>query len=321
MSCIASSTSRQVRSFRTLFVLTVATLALWVPDKAIADELFQSPQEAVEALVNAAKSGDRKSMLAVLGRRGADIVSSGDEVADGEARQRFLSAYDAKHQLTTESDRKAVLIVGPDDFPFPIPLVQAGRGMWKFDTEAGRYEILRRRIGRNELATIQSSLAYVDAQNEYAEKGRDGAAAGIYAQRIVSHAGKQDGLYWPSAQGGDASPLGDLVARATGEGYRFDGGRAPFHGYYYKILTRQGPNAAGGALNYVVGGKMIGGFALVAYPAEYRNSGVMTFMVNHQGTVFQKDLGKHTSSIVGHMTSFNPDRTWKKVDVTALPSE
>jgi hypothetical protein len=290
--------------------------ALPLSGEAVADELFRSPQEAAEALVSAAKSGDRRSMLAVLGRRGADIVSSGDQVADAEARQRFLAAYAAKHQVMTESERKAVLIIGPDDFPFPIPLVRVGRGMWAFDTEAGRYEILRRRIGRNELATIQACLAYVDAQNEYAEKGRDGSPAGVYAQRIVSQPGKQDGLYWTGDQGNDASPLGELVARATGEGYRFDGGRAPFHGYYYKILTRQGPQASGGALDYVVDGKMIGGFALVAYPAEYRNSGVMTFIVNHQGTVFQKDLGKHTASIVKRMTSFNPDRTWKKVDVT-----
>ncbi len=317
MSSISSSGNARMRSLRWPVILTAMMLALPVSAGANAEELFRTPQEAVEALVNAAKGGDRKSMLAVLGRRGADIVSSGDEVADAEARQRFVAAYASKHQVTTENDQKAVLIIGTDDFPFPIPLVRRGRGMWAFDTEAGRHEILRRRIGRNELAAIQSCLAYVDAQNEYAEKGHDDAASGIYAQRIVSRPGKQDGLYWPTAQGDDASPLGDLVARATGEGYRFDGGRAPFHGYYYKILTKQGPDAPGGALNYVVGGKMIGGFALVAYPAEYRSSGVMTFLVNHQGTVFQKDLRKHTASIVRHMNSFNPDPTWKKVDVTA----
>jgi hypothetical protein len=191
--------------------------------------------------------------------------------------------------------------------------------MWTFDVDAGRFEILRRRIGRNEMAAIQACLAYVDAQNEYAEKARDGAEAGIYAQRIVSQSGKQDGLYWPSAQGQDESPLGDLVARASKEGYRFDAGPAPFHGYYYKILTRQGPAANGGALDYVVRGKMIGGFALVAYPAQYRNSGVMTFIVNHEGTVFQKDLSKRTARLVQAMSSFNPDKTWTKVDTTALP--
>jgi hypothetical protein len=258
-------------------------------------------------------------MLNVLGRRGADIVSSGDEVADAEARQKFLAAYDAGSKVVTEGDNKATLIVGKDDFPFPVPLVRTGKGMWAFDSEAGRHEILRRRIGRNELAAIQASLAYVDAQNEYADKSRDGVAAGTYAQRIVSRPGKKDGLYWPQVQGEDESPLGELIAQAQGEGYRFDRGRAPFHGYYYKILTRQGPNAPGGALNYVVGGKMIGGFALIAYPAEYRNSGVMTFIVNHQGTVYQKDLGKHTASVVGTMTSFNPDRSWKKVDAIDLP--
>jgi len=318
-STFSSSPRVPVRPLRRAVVLTAIMLVLPALGSANADELFKTPQEAVEALVNAVKSGDRRAMLTVLGRRGFDIVSSGDPVADIEARQRFLAAYDAKHQVTMESEHKAALVVGAEDFPFPIPVVRKGRATWAFDTEAGRYEILRRRIGRNELAAIQSCLAYVDAQNEYAEKGHDGAASGIYAQRIVSRASKQDGLYWPTVQGEDASPLGELVARATSEGYRFDAGQAPFHGYYYKILTNQGPNAAGGALNYIVGGKMLGGFALIAYPAEYRNSGVMTFIVSHQGTIFQKDLGKQTANIIRHITSFNPNSTWKKVDRAALP--
>ncbi len=252
----------------------------------------------------------------MLGRDGVDIVSSGDKVADETIRQKFLAAYDAKHQVTMEGDNKAVLIIGPQDFPFPIPLIRKD-GAWEFDTDSGRLEVLYRRIGRNELDAIQACLAYVDAQNEYAEKVRTGAGVATYAQRIVSHPGKKDGLYWPAAQGDDgASPLGELVAQATSEGYKIGDGRSPFHGYYFKILTEQGPTAPGGAVDYVVRGKMIGGFALVAYPAEYGNSGVMTFLVNHTGVVFQKDLGERTATLAERMTSFNPDQTWKKADVT-----
>ena len=176
-----------------------------------------------------------------------------------------------------------------------------------------------RRIGKNELDAIQASLAYVDAQNEYAEKDRTGAGVNAYAQRIVSQPGKKDGLYWPASQGEDESPLGELVAQATTQGYRVGGERTPFHGYYFKILTKQGPAAPGGEQDYVVRGKMIGGFALVAYPAEYRNSGVMTFIVNHSGTVFQKDLGPATAKIAERITSFNPDRAWQKVSNTEPP--
>ena len=188
--------------------------------------------------------------------------------------------------------------------------------MWRFDTVAGRDEILVRRIGRNELNAIQTCLAYVDAQNEYAEKDRTGAGVKTYAQRIISRPGKKDGLYWSASQGEDASPLGELFAQATAQGYRVGAGRTPFHGYYFKILTRQGAAAPGGDLDYVVNGKMIGGFALVAYPAEYRNSGVMTFLVSYAGTVFEKDLGPDTAGIAERMTAFNPDRTWKEVAET-----
>jgi hypothetical protein len=188
---------------------------------------------------------------------------------------------------------------------------------WRFDTEAGRQEVLYRRIGGNEIDTIQSCLAYVDAQNEYADKDR-GEGVGVYAQRIISQPDKKDGLYWPTEAGQEASPLGDLMADATAEGYRARGGeeRTPYHGYYYKILTRQGPAAPGGVLDYVVKGKMIGGFALVAWPAAYGNSGVMTFMVNHFGLVFQKDLGQRTAQVASGMTAFNPDETWKQVDTS-----
>jgi len=310
MLAISSSTMRYASSWTRLAAITLALLVVALTSAASAQQSFKSAEEAADAIVAAARSGDRKAMVTVLGRDGEDIVSSGDAVADAATRQDFLAAYDVKHQVIMEGDSKAVLIVGRDDFPFPIPLVRRD-GAWQFDTAAGREEVLFRRIGRNELRTIQTCLAYVDAQNEYAEKGI--AGNGVYAQRIVSRSGEKDGLYWPAKSGEDESPLGDLAAGAAAEGYRAGNRRQPYHGYYYKILTRQGPNAEGGTLNYVVRGKMIGGFALVAYPAEYGNSGVMTFLVNHQGIVYQKDLGPKTDRAITAMQSFNPRNGWQRV--------
>ena len=296
-------------------LLTAAVLALAMA-AAHAQQSFKTAEEAADALVSAAKTGDRKAVLTVLGQKGADIVSSGDTVADASARNRVIEAYNAKHQMAMEGTDKAVLIIGHEDWPFPIPLVRKD-GTWRFDTAAGREEILYRRIGRNELSAIQACLAYVDAQQEYAERGI--AGNGVYAQRIVSGPGKNDGLYWPAQPSEDDSPLGELAASAASEGYRVGQQRAPYHGYYYKVLTRQGPNAAGGALDYIVRGRMIGGFALVAYPAEYRNSGVMTFLVNHRGDVYEKDLGPNTAHIAAGITAFNPDNTWRRVTDAAQP--
>jgi hypothetical protein len=255
------------------------------------------------------------AVISVLGPDGGDIISSGDDVADAETRKKFVEAYDAKHSISMVGESKALVVVGSDDFPLPIPLTRKD-GMWRFDTAAGREEILFRRIGKNELDAIQSCLAYVDAQNEYAEKDRTGAGMNTYAQRIISQPGKKDGLYWPTAAGEEESPLGELIAQATRRGYRAGAVRTPYRGYYFKILTRQGAAAQGGALDYVVQGKMIGGFALVAWPAEYGNSGVMTFLVNHAGTVFEKDLGPGTAKIAQRMTAFNPDSSWSKVTDT-----
>jgi hypothetical protein len=283
---------------------------------AMAQEDYKTPQDAVEALVASARSGDEKAALVVLGHAGEDIISSGDKVADDAVRERFVKSYDAKHDIAMHGDNRAILVIGDNDYPFPIPMLRNKNGTWSFDTEEGRREILYRRIGHNELRTIQTVLAYVDAQNEYASKDR-GAGVGVYAQRFISESGTKDGLYWPSAQGEEESPLGDLFAAATKEGYRAGQGRSPYHGYYYKILTKQGPAAKGGTANYIVNGKMIGGFALVAYPAEYRNSGVMTFIVNYDGTVYQKDLGHDTTDIAENMTAFNPGPGWKKVDAPA----
>jgi hypothetical protein len=296
--------------------LTIAAFLCAAVSIAHAQKAFKTPEEAASALVDAARTGDAKTILTVLGPDGEDIVWSGDPVADAETRQKFVAAYDAKHQIAMEGDSKAIMVIGQDDFPVPIPLVRKD-GMWRFDTVAGSDEIILRRVGRNELEAIQTSLAYVDAQNEYAEKDRTGAGMNTYAQRIVSQPGKKDGLYWPTSRGEEESPLGDLFAQATRQGYRVGAGRTPYRGYYYKILTRQGPAAVGGAFDYVVRGKMIGGFALVAYPAEYGNSGIMTFLVNHAGTVFQKDLGRNTAKIAEQMSSFNPDQSWQKVTDTA----
>ena len=299
----------------TLVSMAVVALLCASTSVATAQQAFKTPEEAATALVGAAKSGDMKAITTVLGPDGDDIVSSGDEVADAATRAKFVTAYDAKHTIAMEGDSKAIMVIGPDDFPLPIPIIRKD-GQWRFDTAAGREEILFRRIGENELDAIQSALAYVDAQDEYAEKDRTGAGINTYAQRIISQPGKKDGLYWPTSQGEDPSPLGELIAEATKQGYRVGGGRTPFHGYYFKILTRQGPAAPGGEADYVVNGKMIGGFALVAYPAEYRNSGVMTFIVNHAGSVFQKDLGPNTAQLAERMTSFNPDKSWQAVTDT-----
>ena len=298
--------------------LAAAILILAMASMANAQKSFESADAASSALVTAVRSGDKKAIVEVLGREASDIVSSGDPVADTATLQRFIVTYDAKHQLTMEGDSKAIMVIGQEDFPFPIPLVRAD-GAWRFDTTAGRQEILYRRIGRNELDAIQTCLAYVDAQNEYADEDRTGAGKGFYAQRVVSNSGKKDGLYWPDAQGKDPSPLGEFVAKATVEGYRAGGERSPFHGYYYKILTKQGSAAPGGELEYVVKGKMIGGFALVAYPAEYKNSGVMTFIVSHTGTVYQKNLGPRSAKLAERMTTFNPDRTWAEIPSTKAP--
>jgi hypothetical protein len=216
--------------------------------------------------------------------------------------------------LELEGDGSQTLIIGNDDWPFPIPLVNKG-GKWQFDTKAGLDEILRRRIGRNELAAIQVSLAYVQAQNEYASLDPTGLGPHVYAQRIVSRPGKRDGLYWATAEGEQASPLGELAAEASAEGYKTGNTPIPYYGYYYRILTRQGAHAPGGAYDYLAKGKMIGGFALVAYPAQYGNSGIMTFIVNQDGTVFQKDLGPQSDKLARKIEAFDPDSTWAKVDI------
>jgi hypothetical protein len=277
---------------------------------------FKSPEEAVNALVGAVKGNDTKELLMIFGPAGKELIFSGDEVADKAWRDRFVKAYEEMNKLVSENDKKIILHVGNGDWPYPIPVVKKGEN-WFFDTKAGKEEILNRRIGRNELDAIHVCLAYVDAQREYLMEDRDENKLLEYAQRLNSREGEKNGLYWEAKEGEEPSPLGPLIAKAAAEGYtgkRPVGRRNPYHGYYYRILKAQGKNARGGEYDYVVNGKMIGGFALVAYPAEYGSSGIMTFIVNQEGVVYQSNLGKDTEKIATAMKKFDPDETWKKVE-------
>ena len=303
--------AQQVRFLGKLALLAAtATLILGIAPLAQAQQRFSTPDAAVEALVAAAKRGDSKGIVSILGPGSEELISSGDPVEDANVRQEYLAAYDAQHRIVSESG-KSILVIGQNDWPFPIPLVQKD-GQWTFDTTAGREEVLARRIGRNELAAMKTALAYYDAQNEYADMNKDQTGQAVYAQKIISSPGKKDGLYWPTSGSEPDSPLGEAIAAATKRGFRVGVGE-PYHGYYYKILTSQGADAPGGAVDYIVRGNMIGGFGLVAYPAEYGNSGIMTFIINNDGDIYEKDLGPGTSRIASRMTSFNPDHTWRKV--------
>jgi hypothetical protein len=272
---------------------------------------FKSPEEAVTALVEAVKGNDTKGLMAIFGPAGKELIFSGDPVADKVGRGRFITAYEGQHKLVNEGDKKVILVVGKEAWPMPIPLVKQGE-IWLFNTEEGKEEILNRRIGKNELNAIKVCLAYVDAQREYAMKDHNGDKVREYAQRFTSTPGKQDGLYLQTKEGEEQSPMGPLMAKAAEEGYT-GFARTPYHGYYYRILKAQGTYAPGGAYSYVINRKMMGGFALAAYPAEFGNSGIMTFIVNQDGVVYQKDLGKETEKIVVKMTKYDPDETWQKV--------
>lgn len=274
---------------------------------------FSTPDEAVSALVAAARGTDAKALLAVLGQGAKSLIFSGDAVADRERRERFVKSYDEAAKLESAGEAKAVLVTGKDGWPFPIPLVKEAAG-WRFDTAAGKDEILNRRIGSNELSTIQSLLAYVDAQREYYRLNPQRDKLQGYAQKLVSTKGKRDGLYFPTGAGEPLSPLGPLFDAAKADGYGGSGAKTTaYHGYHYRILKGQGADAPGGAYDYMAKGRMIGGFALIAWPAAYRNSGVMTFMVSHDGVVFEKDLGPNTAAAAGKITRFNPDAGWRRL--------
>lgn len=276
---------------------------------------FFSPEKAVTSLVTAVRANDMEEMLAILGPGSRELIFSGDDVADRTGREKFLKVYERMNMLQKVSADKVTLCIGKDNWPMPIPMVKAGVKKWVFDAEQGKQEILNRRIGRNELYVMDVLHAYTDAQHEYASKDCGGGGMVEFAQNLISTQGKRDGLYWEVKKGEKQSPLGPLVARAAKEGYA-DADLSPFHGYYFKILKGQGKHAQGGAYDYVVKGKMILGFALVASPAEYGNSGVMTFIVNQEGIIHEKDLGVNTTSTAEKMKIFNPDKTWKKVKET-----
>ena len=296
--------------------LAITLCASCGPDQeqeAIDQTGFKTPEEAVTALVAAVRADDMAKMTAILGPDSEDLLDSGDEVADKNGREDYLELFDEAHRTEIEEEGVAILYIGSLDWPFPIPIV-AEEGLWYFDTMEGREEIIDRRVGRNELSTIQVCLAYVDAQQEYFRTDWDEDGILEYAQKKRSSPDKKDGLYWPTEEGEELSPLGDMAADAEEEGYDVDDpaeGPRPYHGYFFRILKSQGENAPGGAYDYLVGENMIGGFALVAWPAEHADSGVMTFLVNHDGKVFEKDLGPETAELVKAITSFDPDDSWK----------
>jgi Protein of unknown function (DUF2950) len=308
---------RGLLQFSGLLTLAVGLMTIPSAGQEPGQKTFASPGEAVEATIAAAKAGNTDALLQIFGPDGGkELISSGDPVADKNAWENAVRKYEQMHRLVREPDDTVTAYLGAENWPFPIPLVKKGN-VWYFDTAAGKQEVLYRRIGRNELATIDVCHAIVDAQKEYESQTHDGDTVKQYAPKIVSDAGKHNGLYWKVAAGEPQSPIGPLVAEAAAAGYtrkQGGGGPTPFHGYIYKHLNSQGPAAPGGAKDYLVDGKMTGGFAILAYPAEYRNSGVMTFMVNQDGIVYQKDFGPDTAKIAASMTQYNPDSSWQKAE-------
>jgi hypothetical protein len=268
----------------------------------------------MKSLTDALRANDMEQIRTILGSEGDEILSSGDPVADAAGRQKFLSLFDEQHKLSQEAADTRTLVLGKTEWPFPVPIARNGKG-WYFDSAAGKEELLNRRIGANELSAIEVCKAIIDAQREYALLDPDRNGINEYAQQFASDPGKRNGLYWPVVEGEPLSPLGELAAEASGEGYkRKSEGPTPYHGYYYRILKEQGPHAPGGEMSYMVKNNMTLGVAIVAYPAEYDNSGVMTFIISTDGAVYQKDLGKDTHRIASKMTTFDPDKSWKKVD-------
>ena len=296
-------------------------------------EQFASPDAAVASFVTALRGQDEARLKQILGPQGADILSSGDPVADRADADRFLALYDENHWVQPEPDGSTTLVVGQAAWPFPVPIVKAGDA-YAFDAETGKEEVLNRRIGRNELSAQQVCLAIADAQRDYVALQAGGSDLPEYAWKLVSDPGKKNGLYWPTAEGEPPSPLGPLFATATAEGYGGSAAsnssngsaasngstRKPYHGYHYRLLTAQGPHASGGALDYLVKGRLIGGFAVVAYPAQYGNSGIMTFITNHDGIVYQRDLGPETPRIAQALVDFDPGPGWTKTADASMAS-
>jgi len=296
--------------------VTLAAVALAIPRSAAAQDAgqqdFATAEQAADALVSALRTNDSQEILQVLGPDGEKLIHSGDAVADRESRERFTRAYDQAHKVELEGAGTATLVVGPENWSMPIPIVrQADR--WRFDTVASSQKILDRRVGRNELNVIEVCRAHVAAQREYKSKDRMGTGLHEYARKFLSSPGKHDGLYWEASGNEERSPIGPMVVQARAEGYTGkseSGHPSPYHGYFYRILTRQGPHAPGGARDYIVDGHMTGGFALLAVPARWGDSGIMTFIIDQDGIVFQKNLGPDTAQLAQEITEFDPDSTW-----------
>jgi hypothetical protein len=295
-----------------LLLLGVVSIAI----RAQTHRTFATPDEAAKALIAAAKAGNLDALVEILGPDSKDLAASSDPTTARQNRQIFVVAAAERTRLENDGPNKKTLVIGNEDWAFPVPIVKVAKG-WQFDTAAGKEEVIDRRIGRNELAVIDTCRAYVAAQQRYAQQGHDGKPAGLYAMTFRSDPGKENGLYWPVKRGQKLSPLGDLVGQAAQESRAINtaGGAqpSPFQGYYFKILTAQGPAAAGGAKQYVVNGDMSGGFALVAWPAQYDSTGVMTFIVNRDDIVYQRDLGSQTDAAVRTIASFDPDKSWQRV--------
>lgn len=318
-SCLKDKTIQTLRGCRLLAVVLIIFTGMSVgnsfAEKTSPDQGqgFNSPQEAITAIISATRKLDTEKALAILGPDAEELIFSGDKVQSQEGADDFLQKYDEKHHLEMTNPTSATLIIGKGEWPFPIPIVKVGEN-WFFDVAAGKDEILNRRIGENELNVIQVMLAYVEAQLEYAGKDRDGDGVREFAQKVTSDAGKKNGLYWLVKDGEELSPLGLFIAEATSEGYDLKSGEPqPYHGYYYKIMTRQGKKAPGGAYDYIVNGNMILGFGLVAYPAKYGISGIMTFAVNQEGVVYEVDLGEKTAKLVNKRRKYNIRKNWQKV--------
>jgi hypothetical protein len=298
-----------------LLVAAVISVAACSKSNEPSIRVFATPDDAGSAVLAAGKSDDQTALLAIFGPDSKQLIFSGDPIEDKGVVDRFVAAYGVMHRWRKMADGSQVLLVGADNFPFPIPLKKNSSGQWFFDTAAGKEEILSRRVGRNELAIIEVCGAVASAQKQYFWQLHDGATTKQYAMKFISDPGKQNGLYWKSEEGQPESPLGPLAAFATSEGYTVKpDAHTPFHGYYFRILQGQGDKANGGAKDYVVNGKMVRGFALVAYPAEYGNSGVMTFIIDQDGVVLQKDLGKTTTETATAMTKFDPDAGWSPAE-------
>ncbi len=296
-------------------IITIAAFSLSAPAQDTKQKTFKHPKQALKALINAARDNDTAALLAIFGPDGKDMISSGDAVADERGRQRFVRAAEEAIKFSRLDDKTVLAVIGKDKWIFPVPLVKSGKA-WMFSTKDGKEEIINRRIGRNELNTVEVCLNYVAAQREYAAKDRNGDGVLQFAQHFLSNKDKKDGLYWEAAPGENMSPLGPLIARASEEGYsvkKENKKPTPYHGYYFKILKGQGENAQGGKIDYIQNGKMVAGFALEAYPAKYGVSGIMTFMVNQEGIVYEKDLGPKTEEISKEISRYDPDKTWNKV--------